>query len=211
MWPKGNIERQPPQETVGGIIMSIELNRRDFLRVIFKTAPIVAIGGKLILWPEEAQSRPVAEPAHLLRDDSSYLVDPYFDFCPDLPTFRELYSLENMGHEQVMEALVDEEWRFQHLVKDPDNWSVSEIDGWLDSQVEMDDMSPWKAMSYTQYGPGIRLHDQLGWKTSREIGLSYIEGEMPGHDFVGVRFDGDTDNLNRDLERLGMNLLISNG
>ena len=43
MWPKGNIERQPPQETEGGIIMSIEVNRREFLKVVFASASVVCL------------------------------------------------------------------------------------------------------------------------------------------------------------------------
>jgi hypothetical protein len=211
MWPKGNIERQPPQETEGGIIMSIEFNRRDFLKLVSATASAAAISGKMALWPSEAMARPIADPGYLSLDDSCYIIDPFFDFCPDLPTFRELFALEGITQEQIEEILNEEFWRFEHLLSDPDNWSVSEIEPWLDTKVEMHDMSPWKAMGYTQYGPGIRLYEHLGWNVSDDLGLSYVEGEMPGHDFVGVKVIGDLNDLNDGLAIHGLNLIISQG
>jgi len=61
----GNIERQPPQETEGGIFMSIELNRRDFLKLISTTATAAAISGKIALWPLEAVTRSIADPTSM--------------------------------------------------------------------------------------------------------------------------------------------------
>ncbi len=62
----------------------------------------------------------------------------------------------------MKEALEDDEWRFEYLLADPDDWSVSEIEEWLDTTVELDDLSPRDAMEYTEYAPGIELHDFLG-------------------------------------------------
>ena len=191
--------------------MSTEINRRDFLKLIFATASAAAVSGKIALWPTEALSRPIAEPAVLALDDSSYIVDPHFDFCPDLPTFRELYSLEDLKSEQIKEELKDEVWRFEEMLSDPKNWSVTEIDTWLDTQVEMYDMSPWKAAKFTQYAPGIELHNHLGWDAAKELGMAYIEGEMPGHDFVGVRLDSDINEFNAGLAQHGFNLIVSGG
>jgi len=188
--------------------MSIEVNRRDFLKLVSATASAAAISGKVAFWPKEARSRPVANPACLSLCDSNYIIDPYFYFCPDLPTFRELFTLNDLTHDQIIETLNDEFWRFEYLLSDPENWSISEIEPWLDTQVEMDDMSPWKAMLYTQYGPGIELYEHLGWEAARELDLLLIEGEVPGADFVGVKFLGDTDVLNRQLQELGVNLVI---
>jgi len=212
MWPKGNIKRQPStDQPLEGFVMSTEINRRDFLKLIVATASAAAVSGKIALWPTEALSRPIAEPAVLALDDSRYIIDPYFDFCPDLPTFRELLSIEGLKPDQIKEALKDEEWRFEYLIADPENWSVSEIQGWLDTTIEMDDMSPWKAAQYTQYAPGVQLHGHLGWEAANEYELAFIEGEMPGHDFVGVRMDGDIDNLNAGLARHGLNLIVGEG
>ncbi len=191
--------------------MSTKINRRDFLKLISATASVAAISGKIAIWPSGALSRPIAEPAVLALDDSRYIIDPYFDFCPDLPTFRELLSLEGLKPDQIKEALKDEEWRFEFLIADPENWSVSEIQGWLDTQVEMDDMSPWRSAQYTQYAPGVELYNHLGRDDADQLGLAYIEGEMPGHDFLGVRLDGDIDNLNTGLARHGFNLIVSGG
>jgi hypothetical protein len=141
MWPKGNIERQPSTgKPLEDFVMSTEINRRDFLKLISATASVAAVSGKVAFWPTEALSRPIAEPAVLALDDSCYIIDPYFDFCPDLPTFRELYSLEDLEPENIKEELKDEVWRFEELLFDPKNWSVNEIDTWLDTQVAMDDI-----------------------------------------------------------------------
>ncbi|MDD9921731.1 MAG: twin-arginine translocation signal domain-containing protein [Boseongicola sp.] len=191
--------------------MSTEINRRDFLKLVSATASAAALAGEVALWPTEAMSRPLAEPAVLALDESRYIIDPSFDFCPDLPTYRAWLSLENMTPTQIKSALKDEEWRFEHLVDDPDNWSVCEIDHWLDQTIELDDLSPRASMEYSQYAPGIRIHDHLGWEAADDLGLAYIEGEMPGHHFVGVRLDGDIDDLNAGLARHGLNLIVQEG
>jgi len=97
MRPKGNIKLQPPQETEGGIIMSIEVNRREFLKIVFASTTVVAVSGASALWPQDA--------------------------------FR--------------------------------------------------------------------------------LGLELIDGDHPGSDFVGIAFRGNVTELNRELEQLGMNLIIT--
>ena len=188
--------------------MSIEISRRDFLKLVSTTASAAALAGKVAFWPAEALSRPVAEPTFLALNDYSYIIDPYFDFCPELPTFREYLSLEGLTDEQMKEALKDHEWRFEYRVADPDDWSVSEIEKWLDSTVELDDLSPRESMGYSEYAPGIELHDHLRWEVAEDLGLIYIEGDAPGRDFIGVRFDGEIDDLNAGLARYGMNLVV---
>ncbi len=191
--------------------MSTEISRRDFLKLISATASAAAVSGAITFWPTEALSRPIAEPAVLALDDSRYIIDPHFDFCPDFPTFREFLTLENLTAGQMKEALKDEEGRFEHLLVDPENWSISEIEEWLDTTIEMDDLSPSAAMGYTQYGPGIQLHNNLGWDAAEELGLAYIEGEMPGHDFLGIRLDSNINDFNGGLARHGFNLIVLEG
>ena len=186
-----------------------EIDRRDFLKLISATASVAAISSNVLLWPTEAIARPVAEPVSLALDDSCYIIDPYFDYCPDLPTYRQWLSLENMSPDKIKVALEEEVWRFEYLLSDPENWSVSEVQGWLDDAGDMDDMSPREGMMYTQYAPGIQLHDHLGWEAAGELDLSYIESEMPGHDFVAVRMDGRIDELNAGLAQLGLNLIVT--
>jgi hypothetical protein len=59
--------------------------------------------------------------------------------------------------------------------------------------------------------PGIELHNHLGWDAAEELGLAYIEGEMPGHDFLGVRLDGNINEFNAGLAQHGFNLIVSGG
>ena len=194
---------------------SFEIDRRDFIKFVFGTASAVAVSGGSSIWPTEALTRPIAEPAKLALDDYNYLVDPYFDYSPQLPTYREFLSLENLSNSELKDALKDDTWRFEHHLKDPDNWSVHEIQGWLEESIDFDDMSPWNAAQYTEYGDGIRLYDALPYEDVRDLNLTLMEGEVPGSNFCGVRYDGDFeedfDNLNRGLAGRGINLIIDGG
>lgn len=194
---------------------SFEIDRRDFIKFVFGTASAVAVSGGSSIWPTEALTRPIAEPAKLALDDYNYLVDPYFDYNPQLPTYREFLSLENLSNSELKDALKDDTWRFEHHLKDPDNWSVHEIQGWLEESIDFDDMSPWNAAQYTEYGNGIRLYDALPNEDVRDLNLTLMEGEVPGSNFCGVRYDGDFeedfDNLNRGLAGRGINLIIDGG
>ena len=194
---------------------SFEIDRRDFIKFVFGTASAVAVSGGSSIWPTEALTRPIAEPAKLALDDYNYLVDPYFDYNPQLPTYREFLSLENLSNSELKDALKDDTWRFEHHLKDPDNWSVHEIQGWLEESIDFDDMSPWNAAQYTEYGNGIRLYDALPYEDVRDLNLTLMEGEVPGSNFCGVRYDGDFeedfDNLNRGLAGRGINLIIDGG
>ena len=194
---------------------SFEIDRRDFIKFVFGTASAVAITGGSSIWPTEALTRPIAEPAKLALDDYNYLVDPYFDYNPQLPTYREFLSLEILSNSELKDALKDDTWRFDHHLKDPDNWSVHEIQGWLEESIDFDDMSPWNAAQYTEYGNGIRLYDALPNEDVRDLNLTLMEGEVPGSNFCGVRYDGDFeedfDNLNRGLAGRGINLIIDGG
>ena len=194
---------------------SFEIDRRDFIKFVFGTASAVAVSGGSSIWPTEALTRPIAEPAKLALDDYNYLVDPYFDYNPQLPTYREFLSLKNLSNSELKDALKDDTWRFEHHLKDPDNWSVHEIQGWLEESIDFDDMSPWNAAQYTEYGNGIRLYDALPNEDVRDLNLTLMEGEVPGSNFCGVRYDGDFeedfDNLNRGLAGRGINLIIQGG
>jgi len=157
MRPKGNIKLQPPQETEGGIIMSIEINRREFLKIVFASTTVVAVSGASALWPQEALSRPISDPAYLEIDDSGYIVDPGFDYCDlNLPTNREHHSLVGLGEDEIKDEL---------------------------SEIFDEDAS--------------------------RLGLELIDGDHPGSDFVGIAFRGNVTELNRELEQLGMNLIIT--
>ncbi|MFP6733350.1 MAG: hypothetical protein VB959_05870 [Rhodospirillales bacterium] len=100
-------------------------------------------------------------------------------------------------------------WAFEHVVADPENWSVDEVKEWLDTEVELDDLGAWQAMKYTQYGPALEIYEQLSRDDAEELGLMLVEGCHPGSDFVGIEFHGDPAELTRGFERLGMNLVVT--
>ena len=203
-------ESQDKIEKPGG---RIRVNRRDFLTLVFGSVSAVAISGGVGLWPIEAASRPLAEPARLALDSEDYVIDPLFEYCPELPTFRELLGLEeNSPLDSAIELKDELFWRFEHIDDDPQNWSerdIKEIAAWLDSQVELEDLGPWEVMKYTEYGAGLSLYESMSFKDAERLGFVLVEGPMPGSDFVGLRFDGDIEELNQNLARLGMNLIIA--
>jgi len=70
--------------------MSIEINRREFLTIVFATTTAAAASGATTLWPAKAISRPISEPFNLKLDEYNYLVDPDFNYgSVSLHTHRE--------------------------------------------------------------------------------------------------------------------------
>ena len=190
--------------------MSIELNRRDFLKIVFQTAPAVAVVGKLALWPSEALSRPAFDPVYLSIDESGYIVDPGFDYCDLItPTFRERHSLVGLSNAELKANLENIFYEIEHLVEDPENWTIDEVQEWLDTHVELEDLGSREAMKYTEYGPGIGIYDRMSSEQAANLGLELVDGDHPGSSFVGVAYHGDIESLNEGLERLGLNLVIS--
>jgi hypothetical protein len=210
MRPKGNIKRQPPRETEGGIIMSIEVDRREFLKIVFASTSVVAISGASALWPSAALSRPVFDPVYLNIDDSGYIIDSGFDYCDlDVPTYREHHSLVGYEKNKLKAELEGIFEQIEHLVSDPENWSVDEVEEWLNSPMDLADMGTWEGMKYTHYGPGIEIYDRMSREQVNDLGLELVDGDHPGSDFVGVAYHGDIGELNKGFERLGMNLVIT--
>lgn len=206
------VVREGSQDKIENPGGRISVDRRDFLTLVFGSVSAVAISGGVGLWPTEAASRPLAEPARLALDYEGYVIDPLFEYCPELPTFREVLGIEGSSPLDAAVELEDELWRFDHVDEDPRNWSerdIKEISAWLDSQVELDDLGPWQVMEYTEYGAGLRLYESMSVKDAERLGFTLVEGPMPGSDFVGLRFDGDIEKLNQNLARLGMNLVIA--
>ncbi len=189
--------------------MSIELNRREFLKIVFASTSVVAVSGASTLWPSDQLTRPVEEPVYLEVDEAGYIIDPRFDYC-DLcpPTHREYHSLVGLGKKDLRAALTNEPGLIENLVVDPDNWSLEEIDGWLDEYVDLSEMGTWEGMKYTHYGPAIEIYQQMDHRIAGEIGLELVDGDHPGSDFVGIAFHGNIADLNSELERLGMNLIV---
>jgi len=189
--------------------MSLEISRRDFLKVIFTTTSAAAVSGVLPHWPAAALNRPVREPVVFADDGDGYLIDSsmeYYDFS--LPTFREHLDLEGLGPKQLKTRLKQEEWRFEHLISDSGNWNIDEVQEWLDSDVEVDDLSIREGMTYSPYGPPIEFYDQLPYADSEKIGLALIEGDHPGSSFAGIQLLNTPDDANRELQKLGINVIV---
>ena len=189
--------------------MSLEINRRDFLKVVFTTTSAAAVSGVLPHWPAEALSRPIMEPVEFADDGYGYLIDPdmkYYDISH--PTFREWLGLEGYSPGQLKEKLKGEEWRFEYLISDSGDWNINEVQEWLDSDVEPDDMGLLEGMSYTPYGPPIEFYERVPHADSDRIGLTLIEGDHPGSSFAGVRLLNTPEDANRELQKLGINVIV---
>ena len=189
--------------------MSLEISRRDFLKIIFTTTSAAAVSGVLPHWPAAALNRPVREPVVFADDGYGYLIDSsmeYYDF--GLPTFREHLGLKGLGPKQLKTRLKQEESRFEHLISASGRWNIDEVQEWLDSDVEFDDLSLREGMTYTPYGPPIEFYDQLPYADSEKIGLALIEGDHPGSSFAGIQLLNTPDDANRELQKLGINVII---
>ena len=90
--------------------MSLEINRRDFLKVIFTTTSAAAVSGVLPHWPAEALSRPIMEPVEFADDGYGYLIDPdmkYYDGMIPCGIFNYgVTSLQDQGINISMDRLV---------------------------------------------------------------------------------------------------------
>ena len=192
--------------------MSLDVNRRNFLKLIFTTTPAAAVSGLVPYWPAEALSRPLMEPVKFTDDGYGYLIDPtmqYYDMA--YPTFREWLGLEGLTPRQLKKQLKMEEWRFEHLISDSGDWDMTEIQAWLDSDLEPEDMGLLEGMSYTPYGPPIEFYEQISGEDSESIGLTLVEGDHPGSSFAGVQLFNTPRDANRALQRLGINVVVGEG
>jgi hypothetical protein len=189
--------------------MSIDLNRRDFIKMVSGTVSAAAVASPNSVWPKDAQQRPVAEPFTLLVDESGYLVDPEWDPC-------EMMMLTNGQHHEIPcgtvkeqeAALRDHAWLFEHIHEDPDELTLDDVKEWLDAGVEPENLGAYEAATLGPYGPGIEIFEWFGRKDAEEVGLSLIEGCHPGSDFMGVMFSGDLDGLNQRLQENELNLVV---
>jgi hypothetical protein len=189
--------------------MSINLNRRDFLKVVFATTSAAAVAGAAPLWPKNAIARPISEPFKLAVDEFGYLVDPDFDYGHiELPTHREHLSLKGMNPKTLKKALDEQFGAIEHLVEDPNDWSLDEVEVWLDTEIEFEDLGPWQASSYGPYGSGMDIFHELSEKEAKRLGLFLFEDGTPGSSCFFVSFDGDIEELNSQFEALGMNVVV---
>ena len=189
--------------------MSININRRDFLKVVFATTSAAAVAGAAPLWPKNAIARPISEPFKLAVDEFGYLVDPDFDYGHiELPTHREHLSLKGMNPKTLKKALDEQFGAIEHLVEDPNDWSLDEVEVWLDTEIEFEDLGPWQASSYGPYGCGLDIFQKLSERETKRLGLFLVEDGTPGSSCFFVAFNGGVGELNGQFEALGLNVVV---
>jgi hypothetical protein len=190
--------------------MPIEIDRRAFLKIVFATTSAAAVSGAARLWPEGAIARPVSKPFELALDEFGYLVDPNFDYgAVRWPTFREHLSLEGLKPRALKKALNEQFGAIEHLVEDPDNWALDEVNTWLDSEIGIDDLGPWQAASYGPHGSGLDIYQELSEDEAQELGLVLVEDGTLGSSCYFVAFHGEAEKLNHQFEALAMNVVLT--
>lgn len=128
-----------------------------------------------------------------------------------LPTHRQHLSLEGLEGKDLKLALDDQVYEIEHLVSDPENWSLDEVEEWLETEIEFDDLGPWQAARLSPYNVGLEIYETISVEDAGNLGLCLVEGEHPGSSFTGVAFHGNLDELNHELERQGMNMVVTTG
>ena len=199
------------------------LNRRDFLKIAFGTVSAAALSGPLALvWPEEARSRPVAEP-WLIDLEDGFLVDRAW-VDDDWPTYREHWDYDWLSIDAKIKQLLtyagyddDRQLFNEHLISKPrSGWHQRalarielELGGILDEPIDADLMTFDELLRHGPHVPGASVLDHLPAEEQERLGLKLVEGLSPGNDnFCGVRFRGDVGELNEALARHGINVVV---
>ena len=191
--------------------MTDGIDRREFITTAFSAASVAALSGTTIAWPDRAQARPVAEPIEV-QWEGDFLTDPNFDFkALQFPTQRERLGLEGLDAVDLKAELDVYFIEIEHLVADHDNWSIEEIEWWLDSEAGHEDLDRWQLAYYCQYGVGLDIYNRFSPEEAISLGLELVEGDQPCGDFVGVFFEGDVAELNRRLVQLGRSHIVVSG
>ena len=153
--------------------------------------------------PEDKRDRPVEGSCVLERDVSGYLSDPSIDeSC--LPTWREHFGYDSMNEAGKKEALRELGEAIYGESESDD--AVTELD--MDDTIDQERVSMHELAAYSVWGTALDLYDSLTREENERLGLEYVDGEHPGSDFVAVAFHGDLADLNRDLDRMGMNFVV---
>jgi hypothetical protein len=105
--------------------------------------------------------------------------------------------------------LNDQIEEIEHLISDPDKWTLDEVEWWLDTEIEYEDLGAWQAAQHSPHSAGLGIYNRLSREEADRIGLKLVEGDHPGSSFVGVAFYGDVDELNRQLQKFGLNLVVT--
>ena len=202
-------------------IMIKEIDRRNFIKIIFGTVSTGALSGPISdLWPTKAKKRPEAEP-FVFHLENGYIVDPDFDYEANWPTVRE-NRYNNLSTKEALEFFSDlieakDSWDHyeKEIGKPSEKWSEEEVTiledyfkDELDEKEDPENFSFQASAENSEYSAGIQVLERLEGKAAKELGLYLVEGDHPGSSFCGVAFDGDLEGLNLELVRRGLNLSI---
>ena len=103
----------------------LEIDRRDFMKIIFATAPLVLLPDLNLRKLPEFDDRPRHKPYVLELDESGYLFDPQFDYDSfEFPSRREHHGWDQMPRRERKSFLEDHEY---------EDWSKEELNEWLRS------------------------------------------------------------------------------
>ena len=200
-----------------------DISRREFLKIAFGTVSATALSGPLALaWPPEAHARPVAEAWRVGLSGGYLFDDEWTEDASDWPTHRDHWDYDCLAIDEKIECLLDhhgydEQALFEdHLISKPrSGWHeraltrIEEAFGdVLDEPIAPDLMSPHERLWRGPYGVGTHLLEELPPDEVDRLGLWLVEGECPGSDFCGVRFEGDLADLNETLARHGINVHV---
>ena len=105
-----------------------------------------------------------------------------------LPTHRQHLSLEGLEGKDLKLALDDQVYEIEHLVSDPENWSLDEVEEWLETEIEFDNLGPWQAARLSPYNVGLKIYETTSVEDAGNLGLCLVEGGHPGSSFTGVAF-----------------------
>lgn len=161
------------------------------------------------------------EPWFVDIDEEGYLFAEDWD-GGDWATHREYREYDWMSIDEKVQHLLELNWLDEesllerHQIRKPEGgWDVevlarleSALGGFLDEPVSRGDMSPDDQFRHSRYGAGGRVLDQFSLDEQDKLGLWLVEGDSPGSDFTGVRFDGDIAELNRALARCSANIIV---
>ena len=154
-------------------------------------------------------------------DEEGYLFAEDWD-GGDWPTHREYREYDWMSIDEKVQHLLELNWLDeeslleQHQISKPGGgWDAevltrleSVLGAFLDEPVSRGDMSPDDQFRYSRYGVGELVLDRFSLDEQDKLGLWLVEGDSPGSDFTGVRFDGDIAELNRALAKRGANIVV---
>lgn len=205
--------------------MTIDISRRDFLKIIFGTAAAAVIPA-IDLWPEDIKALPkkalpVAVPYEFILDEYGYLVDPSYDWEVDWPTVREHLHYDYFTLEEKIEVFEDRhgiDGLLDYVDKPLSQWNEDDLAvlesinrDWLDELQSNEILEGYEAATYTEYWPGVKVYETMDSITADDLGLVLVEGDHPGSSFCGVRFDGNLEDLNSALFRAGLNMVVTRG